>query len=188
VENARITSNDPVDLLTIAYSRELAGWFTGVDQHVELDYDQAARDVGTPALLPWSACLVQTGVALAAVRRRDSAAAGRAYDALSPLAGSIAFLPLAIDHLLALLARTMGHQEDAIDHFEAALAFCARAGYRPAYGWTAADYASLLLDRGEPNNHARAIALGNEALLIGRELGMRPLVERVLARRDVLTA
>ena len=47
---------------------------------------------------------------------------------------------------------------------------------------------TLLLGSADPADHARAIALGNEALVIGREFGMRPLIERVLARRVFLRA
>ena len=75
-----------------------------------------------------------------------------------------------------------------MDHFEQLSRSAPRTGYRPAYGWAAADYAAFLLDRGADGDHARAIALQNEALAIGRELGMPPLVERVLARREMLTA
>jgi hypothetical protein len=37
-------------------------------------------------------------------------------------------------------------------------------------------------------SRARAVALQDEALGIARELGMRPLMERVLARREILKA
>jgi hypothetical protein len=98
------------------------------------------------------------------------------------------YLPLTSEHLLGLLAQTMGREHDSIGHFEAALAFYRSAGYRPAHGWAAADYADLLHRRDGPGDHSRAVALGNEALAIGHELGMRPLIERVLARRGILTA
>ena len=131
----------------------------------------------------------QVAQALVAIKRRNAAAAEAAYEGLAAQSGwMLPYLPIAGDHLLGLLAQTMGRRAACIEHFEAALAFCARTGYRPAYGWAAADYAAFLLDRGDPADHARAIALGNEALAIGRELGMRPLVERVLARREFLSA
>jgi len=95
---------------------------------------------------------------------------------------------VSVDHILASLAATMGDEPAAVRHFEAALAFCMPAGCRPAYGWAAADYATFLLEQHVPPDQARALALQNDALAIGRELGMRPLVERVLARRDILKA
>jgi hypothetical protein len=50
------------------------------------------------------------------------------------------------------------------------------------------DYADALLQRAGPGDRARAVALQDEALGIARELGMRPLMERVLARREILKA
>jgi hypothetical protein len=117
------------------------------------------------------------------------------------------------DRLLGLLAHTMGDLDKASEHFEDALAFCRKAGYRPELAWTCCDYADLLLTpvgaapepglspskggrpghphRGaptDPANRAKAMALLDESLRISRELGMRPLMERVLARRQILTA
>jgi hypothetical protein len=39
-----------------------------------------------------------------------------------------------------------------------------------------------------PADRARAVALLDEALKISTELGMRPLMERVLSRRQILRA
>ncbi|MCH7642628.1 MAG: hypothetical protein IIC30_05045 [Chloroflexi bacterium] len=54
--------------------------------------------------------------------------------------------------------------------------------------WAYGDYAEVLLDRGEPGDREKAIALQDEALAITQELGMRPLTERILARREILRA
>jgi hypothetical protein len=93
-----------------------------------------------------------------------------------------------VDRLLGLLAATFGAVDAARAHFEDGLAFCARAGYRPEYAWTACDYAEALLAHGSGGERERAVALQDEALAIARELGMRPLQERILARREMLTA
>jgi hypothetical protein len=107
----------------------------------------------------------------------------------------------------------MGNLDKASEHFEDALAFCRKAGYRPELAWACCDYADMLLNpvgaalepalspskggrpghppRGaptDPANRAKATALLDEALRISRELGMRPLMERVLSRREILTA
>ena len=71
-------------------------------------------------------------------------------------------------------------------HFEDALAFCSRAGYRPEYAWTACDYADALLGRNGPGDHERSAALQDEALAIARVLGMRPLTERISAPQETL--
>ena len=75
-------------------------------------------------------------------------------------------------------------------HFEDALEFCRNAGYRPELAWSCSDYAyaEMLLDRDEPGDREKAIELQGEALAITQELGMRPLTERILARREMLRA
>ena len=93
-----------------------------------------------------------------------------------------------MDRLLGLLAATCGRVDPALGHFADGLAFCARAGYRPEYAWTACDYADALLGHAGAGDRERAFALQDEALTIGRELGMRPLADRVLVRREILKA
>jgi tetratricopeptide (TPR) repeat protein len=188
-ESGRVAPMMPQHLAALAYSGALAGWFGGSSERLAAASKVATVLLGSPRSIPSMVFDGETALALSAIHRRDSAAAERAYEALAGYTGGTGpFIPVAADHVLGLLAHTMGRDEAATGHFEVALTFCARAGYRPAYGWAAADYSALLLDRGEPADHARAIALGNEALEIGRELGMRPLVERVLARREFLKA
>jgi hypothetical protein len=89
---------------------------------------------------------------------------------------------MAADRLLGLLSVAMGEVDTARAHFEAALAFCDRAGYRPEYARTALDYAEALVDRAAPGDSERATFLRDEGLSIVRELGMRALEERVTAR------
>ena len=90
--------------------------------------------------------------------------------------------------LLGLLARTLGNLDQAIIHFEDSLAFCRKAGYRPGLAWTCCDYADTLLQRGAPGDREKAMSLLDESLAISSELGMRPLMERVLSRREILKA
>ena len=92
------------------------------------------------------------------------------------------------DRLLGLLSQTMGNLGDAQTHFEDALAFCRNAGYRPELAWTCCDYADTLLQRNNSGDRENAISLLDEFLAISSELGMRPLMERVLSRRDILKA
>ena len=82
----------------------------------------------------------------------------------------------------------MGDLEQAAVHFEDALAFCRKAGYRPELAWSCYDYADTLLDHNELGDRDRAISLLEEGQSISTELGMRPLMERVLARREILRA
>jgi hypothetical protein len=54
--------------------------------------------------------------------------------------------------------------------------------------WTCCDYADLLLDRKSPGDEERAMTLLDESLELSRDLGMVPLMERVLSRRKILKA
>ena len=91
-------------------------------------------------------------------------------------------------------AQAMGETVQAAAHFEDSLAFCRNASHRPELAWTCCDYADLLLDsptssgRTASDDRAKAMSLLEESLAISSELGMRPLMERVLARREILGA
>ncbi len=78
----------------------------------------------------------------------------------------------------------MGNLDAAAAHFEDALAFCRKWGCRPELAWTCCDYADTLLQRKEPGNLEKAMALLDESLAISTELGMRPLAERVAALQE----
>ncbi len=95
---------------------------------------------------------------------------------------------MSYDRLLGLLAHTIGNLERATAHFGDAQTFCRKAGYRPELAWTCCDYADTLLQRDNPGDREKAMSLLDESLAISTELGMRPLMERVLSRRDILKA
>ena len=54
--------------------------------------------------------------------------------------------------------------------------------------WTCCDYADMLLERDTEGDQAKAMSLLDESLAISSDLGMRPLMERVLSRREILRA
>ena len=87
-----------------------------------------------------------------------------------------------------MLAYTSGDLDNALGHFEDAIAFCRKAGFRPELAWTCCDYADALRERDGEGDRAKAITLLDESLAISSELGMRPLMERVLSRREILGA
>ncbi len=95
---------------------------------------------------------------------------------------------MAADRLLGLLSQTVGNLDQAVAHFEDALALCRKAGYRPELAWTCCDYADTLFQRNESGDRPKAMSLLDESLAISSELGMRPLMERVLSRREILKA
>ena len=92
------------------------------------------------------------------------------------------------DRVLALLAETTGNLEDSKVYFEDCLAFCRKAGYKPELAWTCCDFANLLLDREGEGDRSKAITVLDESLATSSELGMRPLMERVQSRREILKA
>jgi tetratricopeptide (TPR) repeat protein len=187
-ENLGLIWFDPREPAVLAFAPVFADYIKGTDRRIDHARERAEAVLVAAMRVPWTDCWANASLGLGAVIRGDAALAERAYEQLQGIGPCAAELPLLIDHLLGLFARTMGRPEMAVGHFEAALSFARAAGYRPPYGWAAADYAAMLLERNADGDHARAISLQNEALAIGRELGMRPLVERVLARREMLTA
>ena len=46
----------------------------------------------------------------------------------------------------------------------------------------------MLLERKDEGDNEKAVAMLDESLAITTELGMRPLMERVLSRRELLKA
>jgi tetratricopeptide (TPR) repeat protein len=125
-------------------------------------------------------------LALMALRRGDRASGGRHYGALDAVRGTIIYESITGDRLLGLLARGIGNAGAAERHFDDALRFCRNGGCRPELAWTCHDFAELLLERGTSGDYDRASALLDEALAIAHELGMRPLIERVLHRQALL--
>ena len=136
-------------------------------------------------------------MALIAVQLDDATAAAEQYEAIREegLTSAVALI-LSIERLLGLLSHTVGALNRAAEHFEDALALCRNAGFRPELAWTCCDYADTLLQRAltssaptESEEHRRkAMTLLEESLAISSELGMRPLMKRVLSRREILGA
>jgi hypothetical protein len=160
-----------------------------VEDRMDAALAAADRVLSLPALTPGLVLGARAGLALIAVQREDAGGADELYGSLESQRGTASlFLPLALDRLLGLLAVTCGRVETALVHFEDGLAFCDRAGYRPEHAWTGSDYAEALLERGGAGDREKAAGLQETALATARELGMRPLEERILSRRELLQA
>ncbi|MCI0859096.1 MAG: protein kinase [Chloroflexi bacterium] len=181
---------------------------TGRMDQLDVAEEAAEAVLSSPAVTPVVTFISRCGLAMLAVLRSDAASAEEQYGALESAAGigvpasvmrtvravPISFTPIA--HLLGLLAQTMGNLDRSMDHFEDSLTLCRRAGFRPDLAWTCCDYADALLQRASTSSatteseedRRKAMALLDESLTISSELGMRPLMERVLSRRDILTA
>ena len=161
----------------------------GVMDRLDVAETAAEAVLSSPYTTPVISFYARTGLGLIAVQRGDAAAAGKQYAALEPRRGtSLSATAISCDRLLGLLAQTVGKLDKAAEHFEEALAFCRRAGYRPELAWSLCDYADCLKVRNNSGDREKAMTLLDESLQISSELGMRPLMERVLSRREILRA
>ena len=91
-------------------------------------------------------------------------------------------------HMLGLLAQAIGKLDQTAVHFEDSFLFCRKAGQQPELAWTCCDYADMVRERNGEGDRTKAISLLGESLAISSELGMQPLMERVLSRREILKA
>ena len=113
------------------------------DTHRFKDAEEAAGIIlSSPNTIPHYDMCARIGLALMSVQRGDVTAAAEQYTALKPASGTLLALDMGtIDRRLGLLAKTMDNLDQATVHFEDALAFCRKAGYRPELAWTCHDYA-----------------------------------------------
>jgi tetratricopeptide (TPR) repeat protein len=130
----------------------------------------------------------RAGLALIAIQRSDAESAKEQYSFLLSERGTHFMIPPCADRLLGLLAQTIGNLDDSKAHFEDALTFSRKAGYVTELAWSLCDYADMLLERNGEGDKAKAATLLDEALQISTDLGMRPLMERVLSKREILKA
>jgi DNA-binding CsgD family transcriptional regulator len=149
-----------------------------------------------PAATPWYRELARVGLALTALQRDDSTEMQACYDDLKSVQGRMPHgcSHISGDRLLGLLASAYGNADAATAHFEDALIFCRKAGYRPELAWTCYDYACILTERASSDtpgqarkdNRNKATTLLEEALTMAIELVMRPLYKRIAALEEQL--
>ena len=117
---------------SLAWTVPLASRITGVADNHDLAEASARTVLGNPTAPPLVTTAARVGLALLAVHRQDAGSAREQYEALGALRGDrLALLAIAAGRVMGLLAHTMGRLDDAETHFEDALAFCRKAGYRP---------------------------------------------------------
>ena len=177
-----------VEYVVVALGVPLAARVSGAANHIEVAKAAADAVLGAANSSPLFVRHATAGLGFLAVQGGDSAAAAKHYASLASSLGTAASFALVFDRLLGLLAQKMGSPDLAEGHFEDALAFCRKGGYRPELAWTCYDYADALRERDGEGGRAKAVSLLDESLAISSELGMRPLMERVLSRREILRA
>ena len=161
---------------------------TGITELLDVAESIARETLSSPRMESMFISQSRMGLALIAIQRSDSGSAREQYSILESQRGTQEGPYISYDRLLGLLAQTMSNLDDAQTHFEDALTFCRKAGYRPELAWSLCDYADMLLERKGEADKEKAVAMLDESLAISTELGMRPLMERVLSRREILRA
>ncbi|MCH8074095.1 MAG: hypothetical protein IIA09_19355, partial [Proteobacteria bacterium] len=106
-----------------------------------------------------------------------------AIDPGKPMPGE--FIGASVVSRLAYFVREISIAEQL---FQRNIRFFRDAGYKPFVALESANYAQLLLDRDAPGDREKATEFQDEAIAIATELGMNPLLERVLAQREILKA
>ncbi len=183
---ARTVSGSNQVLAWLAFAVPLAERARGTQDLFEAAEEAARTILTSGSANPLYVTLARSGLALIAIQQKDVSGAADQYAHLAEHAVLNWLMPSS--QLLGLLAHTIGRLDQAANHFEDALAFCRKTGFRPWLAWCCCDYAEALLERDGNPDGAKATALLDEALAISRELGMPPLMERVLARREILKA
>ncbi|MEX2158463.1 MAG: protein kinase [Dehalococcoidia bacterium] len=144
--------------------------------------EQVARLVlAEPRTPPLWMGLVYESLAIRAVLLDDQTEAREQLERLDRFAGT-ALWGLTPDHVRGLLFETLGQPDDAITAIETTLAYPQTGyGFRPYWSWAAYDCARIRIARGAPGDRERARELINEALATAQELGMKPLVDKIVA-------
>jgi tetratricopeptide (TPR) repeat protein len=117
----------------------------------------------------------------------DTERAGELYDLLLPYRGrNVVLADMAASlgsasRSLGTLAATMGRWDEAVRHFEDALAMNVQMAARPYVAHTQREYATMLLKRDQPGDRGRAHTLLAQAIAAYETLGMSSYRERAAA-------
>ena len=188
IETMRLAPGSLLEREIVPMTVAMALRITGKARHLDIAEAAAESVLSTGSFTPLAISWPRTGLALLAVERGDVAAAEEQYGVLKRWPWAMSPLHrICTTHVLALLAQTMGMSDAAMAHFEEASAFCRKANWKPELAWTCHDYADTLLQRDDPGDREKANSLLDESLAISTELGMRPLMEKVTARRESLS-
>ena len=181
---AKAAPNWPVfDHAAVANTIPVIASITGVLGRFDVAEKAAETVLLSPQALPMFSMIAQNGLALMAVMREDRAGCEKLYDRILSLEEYVSY-PMVRGRLLGLLAQAKSHLDKAAAHFEDALAFCRKAGYRPELAWTCHDYADTLLQRQSSGDRTRATELLEEARAVSTDLGMAPLLQRVTTLQE----
>ncbi len=169
----------------------LVAHITGDTKYVDVAREAFQSALSAAALTPRAAWLANIGLALLTILQGDQVEAREQYSALLPVRTEFpaeGHICISMDRLLGLLSQIIGNLDQAARHYEDALVFCRKAGFQPELAWSCCGYADTVMLRNGPGDREKALSLLDESLAIATELGMRPLMERVISRQDGLQA
>ena len=150
---------------------------TGVTEHLATAKSAFENVLSSPHATRLVAVTARAGLSMIASQVGDGAAAKEHYEALKPARGLL--IHAATDRLLGGLASRMGEVDQAISHFEDAIAFCTDSRCRPELAWTYLEGAGALMQRGGDGDHQKATSMLEQSTGIASELGMVPLMDRI---------
>jgi tetratricopeptide (TPR) repeat protein len=91
-------------------------------------------------------------------------------------------------YILGSISQGLGELDRAIDEFQLAIERDERIGARPSLAKDCVELSKVLIARNSGDDHTNAVELQDKAIDIATELGMKPLLELVLAQREILKA
>ncbi|MCH7971597.1 MAG: hypothetical protein IH960_11240 [Chloroflexi bacterium] len=90
--------------------------------------------------------------------------------------------------LSGMLSKVLGKLDDAVEYLSESLSHSRDRRHPPAIAMNCEALAGVLLERDGPGDHEKAVELQDEAIAIATDLGMKPVLERVLSQREILKA
>jgi DNA-binding CsgD family transcriptional regulator len=120
---------------------------------------------------------------------KDTRRAETLYNLIVPFADHCVTVPTSLctgstSFFLGLLATTLRRWDQATQHFNDALAVNADIGSRPWVAETQQEFAAMLLLQKGRGDRRRAFDLLDQALTIARELGMKRLLDKLVATAE----
>jgi len=136
---------------------------------------------------PFAAQMARTGLAVNQMLTGDLHGIEELYEELLPYQG-LWLAWVGVDRILGQICRATGRLDQAVEHFQSAMDFCAKSGLRSQPPRISLHYAGTLLDRNGDGDRAQARQMIDEALATAETLGMAPLKEQLTKLQNEIPA
>ena len=130
------------------------------------------------------------GLAVFVTLREDKILGQEQYSRISQLvrSGDVCAYGVSSQRVLGDLAKILEDNTRAEEHYQRSVKFCRGTGFKPELAWSLYEYADLLLTRDGDRDREKAGPMLDEALALTTDMGMKPLMEKVLSKREILKA